>query len=123
MLFLSLYLGYFLVKFYSVINIFSQQSMPLSSLIFSIVVFVIWTFIPVLGYLFAKLIGAKGKSSARILFIVGAVLGLFENVLFNFEFFMPYQGDVSIIMVMVLFFITAFISLKESSFLLKSNNK
>ena len=123
MLFLSLYLGYFLVKLYSVINIFSQQSMPLSSLIFSIVVFVIWTFIPVLGYLFAKLIGAKGKSSARILFIVGAVLGLFENVLFNFEFFMPYQGDVSIIMVMVLFFITAFISLKESSFLLKSNNK
>lgn len=123
MLFLSLYLGYFLVKFYSVINIFSQQSMPLSSLIFSIVVFVIWTFIPVLGYLFAKLIGAKGKSSARILFIVGAVVGLFENVLFNFEFFMPYQGDVSIIMVMVLFFITAFISLKESSFLLKSNNK
>ena len=86
-------------------------------------VFVIWTFIPVLGYLFAKLIGAKGKSSARILFIVGAVVGLFENVLFNFEFFMPYQGDVSIIMVMVLFFITAFISLKESSFLLKSNNK
>ena len=84
MLFLYLYLGYFLVKLYSVIGVLSQEKIALSALFFSIVVFFIWSFIPVLAYLFAKLIGAKGRSSAKMLFVIGASAALLENALFYF---------------------------------------
>lgn len=122
MLFLYLYLGYFLVKSYSVVNVLSQEEVALSALIFSIVVFFIWSFIPVLGYLIARLIGAKGYSSAKMLFIVGAGVGLFENALFHFHVLTPYQGDIGTFMVMGLFFITAYFSLKAPTFLLGNKN-
>jgi hypothetical protein len=112
MLFLYLYLGYALVKLYSVTNVLSQQSLSLSALIFSIVVFLIWSFIPVLGYLLAKLIGAKGQSSTKILLLIGVSAGLLENGLFYFHIITPYQGDIGTIIVMGIFFITAYFSLK-----------
>ena len=100
MLFLYLYLGYFLVKLYSVVNVLSRQDLAFSVLLFSIVVFLIWSFIPVLGYLLAKLIGAKGVSSGKMLFVVGTGVGLLENGLFHFHILTPYQGDLGTIMVM-----------------------
>jgi len=112
MLFLYLYLGYSLVKLYSVAHVLFQQSLALSALLFSIIVFFIWSFIPVLGYLIARLIGAKGQSSALALFIIGMGAGLLENFLFYFKLLTPYQGDMGTLMVMGLFFITAYFSLK-----------
>ena len=112
MLFVYLYLGYALVKLYSVANVLSQQGLSLSALIFSIVVFLIWSFIPVLGYLLAKLIGAKGQSSSKVLLLIGVSAGLLENGLFYFKIITPYQGDIGTIIVMGIFFITAYFSLK-----------
>ncbi|MBA6378170.1 MULTISPECIES: hypothetical protein [unclassified Colwellia] len=112
MLFLYLYIGYCLVKLYSVINVLSQQSLALSAIIFSIVVFFIWSFIPVLGYLLAKLIGAKGQSSGYVLFIIGVGVGLLENALFYLNVITPYQGDTGTLIVMGVFFITAYFSFK-----------
>jgi len=111
MLFLYLYLGYFLVKFYSVVGVLSQEKIALSAIFFSIVVFFIWSFIPVLAYLFAKLIGAKGRSSAKVLFVVGTSAALLENALFYFNVLTPYQGDLGTLIVMGIFFITAYFTL------------
>lgn len=116
MLFIYLYFGYSLVKLYSVINVLSQQSIALSSLIYSLVIFAVWSFIPVLGYLFAKLIGAKGHSNAKMLFVVGAAVGLLESTLLYFDAFAEFRGDVSTLIVMGIFFMTAYFSLKEPSF-------
>lgn len=123
MLFIYLYFGYSLVKLYSVINVLSQQSIALSSVIYSLVIFVIWSFIPILGYLFAKLIGAKGHSSEKMLFIVGAMVGLLESTLLYFEAFSGSRGSISTLIVMGVFFITAYFSLKEPSFLQKNSSK
>jgi hypothetical protein len=112
MLFFYLYLGYALVKLYSVANSLLNQNLALSALIFSIVVFFVWSFIPVLGYLLAKLIGAKGQSSAKVLLLIGIGAGLFENGLFYYHILTPYQGDIGTIVVMGIFFITAYFSLQ-----------
>lgn len=122
MLFLYLYLGYFLVKLYSVVGILSQQKVALSALFFSIVVFFVWSFIPVLAYLLAKLIGAKGRSSARVLFVIGASAALLENALFYYNVLTPYQGDRGTLIVMGIFFITAYFSLKTPRFSLKNES-
>ena len=112
MLFFYLYLGYALVKLYSIANSLLNQNLALSALIFSIVVFLVWSFIPVLGYLLAKLIGAKGQSSAKVLLLIGIGAGLFENGLFYYHILTPYQGDIGTIVVMGIFFITAYFSLQ-----------
>jgi len=122
MLFLYLYLGYFLVKLYSVVGVLSQEKIALSALIFSIIVFFIWSFIPVLAYLFAKLIGAKGRSSAKVLFIIGASTALVENALFYFNILTPYQGDQGMLIVMCVFFITPYFSLKGPDLFGKSKS-
>jgi hypothetical protein len=122
MLFLYLYLGYFLVKLYSVFDVLSQENIALSALIFSIVVFFVWSFIPVLAYLFAKLIGAKGRSSAKVLFVIGASAALLENALFYFDVLTPYQGDRGTLIVMGIFFITAYFSLTTPRFFVKNEN-
>lgn len=121
MLFLYLYMGYALVKLYSVITVLSQQHLALSALIFSIVIFLIWSFIPVLGYLLAKLIGAKGKSSAAVLLIMGIGVGLLENALFYFDFLTPYQGYMGTLIVMGVFFITAYFSFQTPRLFSKKN--
>jgi len=122
MLFLYLYLGYFLVKLYSVVGVLSQQKVALSALFFSIVVFFVWSFIPVLAYLLAKLIGAKGRSSARVLFVIGASAALLENALFYYNVLTPYQGDRGTLIVMGIFFITAYFSLETPRFSLKNES-
>ena len=122
MLFLYLYLGYLLVKLYSVIGVLSQEKIALSALFISIVVFFIWSFIPVLAYLFAKLIGAKGRSSAKALFVIGASAALLENALFYFNVLTPYQGDRGTLIVMGIFFITAYFSLVTPSLFVKNES-
>ena len=112
MLFLYLYLGYALVKLYSVTNNLLNPRLSMSALIFSVVVFLVWSFIPVLGYLLAKLIGAEGQSSAKVLLLIGIGAGLFENGLFYYHILTPYQGDIGTIVVMGMFFITAYFSLQ-----------
>ncbi len=122
MLFLYLYLGYFLVKIYSVVGVLSQQKVTMSALFFSIAVFFVWSFIPVLAYLLAKLIGAKGRSSARVLIVIGASAALLENALFYYNVLTPYQGDRGTLIVMGIFFITAYFSLAIPRLSAKNEN-
>jgi hypothetical protein len=69
----------------------------------------------------AKLIGAKGESSAAVLLIMGIGVGLFENALFYFDFLTPYQGDMGTLIVMGVFFIMAYFSFQTPSLFSKKN--
>jgi hypothetical protein len=110
---LHLYLGYLIIKAYSLINTLSQEYIAGPAIVFSLVVFVIWSFVPMLGYLLAKLFGAKGHSSALTLFIVGMGVSLFENALFYFNALSPYQGSTGTFLVMIIFFISAYVSFSK----------
>jgi len=115
---LYLFLGYASVQSYSFIKVLAGSNYPLSVFIFSLAVFLIWSFIPVLGYFFAKLIGAKGKSHKFALLVFGLSAGLFEKALYHFDI-ITFNGDMlGTIIVGILLFCSAFISIKPPT-----NNK
>lgn len=105
-----LYLGYLLLHSYSLISKLWQTSMPYTAVVFSIVVFFIWTFIPFLGYCLAKLFKADGQVSHSLLFVFGIVIGLIEKGLFYFDFLSQQQNTIGTLIVFVLFFAVAYVS-------------
>lgn len=110
-----LYLGYLVVQSYALINKLWQTSMPFSAVFFSIVVFFIWTFIPFLGYCFAKLIKAGGQLSHSVLFVFGIVIGLVEKGLFYFNFLSQEQNMTGTLIVFALFFAIAYVSFNKEA--------
>ena len=82
---LALYFGYLLVQTYGIIDVFMKNTIAPSAAFFSIIVFLIWSFIPLLGYAAAKALGAKGIASKPLLVILGICIALFENSWFYFE--------------------------------------
>jgi len=50
-------------QLYAIIGVFSKNTVAASAIFFSLVVFAIWSFIPILGYAFAKGIGAHGHTN------------------------------------------------------------
>lgn len=63
---LYLYLGYVVTQLYAIAEVFSKNTMAPSALLFSLVVFVIWSFIPVLAYLLAKAMVLKAKLTESV---------------------------------------------------------
>ena len=110
-----LYLGYLLVQSYTLISKLLQTSMPFSAVIFSIVVFFIWTFIPFLGYCLAKLFKAEGHLSHSALFVFGVVIGLVEKGLFYFNLLSQEQNTIGTLMVFTLFFTVAYVSFNNAT--------
>ncbi len=108
---LPLYLGYLVFQLYLVIGIFFKVSISASAVFFSIIVFFIWTFLPLIGYLLAKLLGAKGEASKRALFCFGLSIGALEQAWFYFNISTQEQGDFSTFIVVILFFCAAYISI------------
>jgi len=82
---LYLYLGYLIVQLYSLISVFSRNELAISAIVFSITVFVIWSFIPMIGYIFARMISGSETLDKRFLLALGFSLGLMENALFYFD--------------------------------------
>ena len=112
---LYLYLGYLLVQFYPLIDKLSQSDLPSSALFFSISVFVIWSFIPLFGYLAAKLFNAHGRLNNYILIALGLVVGLLEEGLYYFNFLTYKQTNIGTLIAFFLFFIIAYISIKKTT--------
>lgn len=108
-----LYLGYLFIQLYGIINVFNRNSIATSAIIFSILVFIIWSFLPMIGYIIAKLTGANGKVSKYVLFIYGFVVGLLENSLFYFDLLTKEQNLIGTFMVIFLFFVIAYIRLPQ----------
>jgi hypothetical protein len=110
---IALYIGYLLVQTYSIIGVFFKNDIAPSAVVFSIIVFIIWSFIPLLGYPLAKLVGAKGLSNKPMLFTFGVGIALLENSWFYFNWLVKGEDLISTIIVFGLFFIVAFLPLKK----------
>ena len=111
-----------MVQSYPLIDKLFQSNISIPAIFFSIVVVFIWSFIPVVGYWLAKLLKANGQVSKYILFIFGVSVGLIEDSLFYFDFLTPKQNTIGTLIVFVLFFIIAFISINNKKFGAKKPN-
>ena len=104
-----LYLAFMLVQSYSLISKLLQTSMPFSAVVFSIVVFFIWTFIPFSGYCLAKLCKANGNLNNITLFFIGIIIGAIDKGLFHFKVLTQEQNIIGTLIIFSLFFATAYI--------------
>ncbi len=111
---LYLYLGYVVTQFYSIIDVFLKNSVAPSAIFFSLVVFVIWSFIPVLGYPLAKAIGAKGYADKIPLVFAGIVIALIENGLTYFSLISDKQYNIGTAIVFLLFFMLAYLPINKA---------
>ena len=116
---MHLYLGYLLVHFSFLILKLSESNVPISAMVYSVVVVFIWSFIPFTGYCLAKLLKAKGEATNVVLLTFGVAIGAFERGLFHFNILTTEQSNIGMFIVFILFFIVAYIStnknkLKES---------
>ena len=109
-----LYLGYLLVQLYTLVAKLFQTSMSPSILFFSIMVVFIWSVIPFVGYLLAKMFKANGQLNKYILFILGVSVGLIEISLFHFDILTKEQNTIGTLFVIILFFIIPFISVNKA---------
>ena len=89
---LYLYLGYVLAQLYAVIEKLLTESISPVAMFFSIVVFIIWSTFPVVGYLLANAFKAKGNLNNKALLASGFALGFVENILFHFNI-LPYGWE------------------------------
>ena len=89
---LYLYLGYVLAHSYAVIEKLVTESISPVAMFFSVVVFIIWSTFPVVGYLLAKAFKAKGNLNNKALLASGFALGFVENILFHFNI-LPYGWE------------------------------
>ncbi|KGJ94364.1 hypothetical protein [Colwellia psychrerythraea] len=108
-----LYLGYVVIQFYAIIDVFSRNSLAVSAVLFSIVVFIIWSFIPILGYILAKALGAKGYAKRIPLLLCGVIIGLSENALTYFNLIAEKQYNIGTALVFILCFVIAYLPLNR----------
>ncbi len=110
---LYLYLGYVVTQFYAIFDVFTKATIAPSAIFFSLIVFIIWSFIPVLGYFFGKMLGARGLANNITLFIAGIVVALIENGLTYFNILNDKQFNIGAAVVLVLFFFIAYLPLNK----------
>lgn len=111
-----LYLGYLLVQLSPLIIKFFQVNLAISSILFSVVIVFIWSFIPFIGYWVAKLFKANGKANKYSLFIFGVGIGIVESSLFYFDFLTNKQANIGTLIAFFLFFVVAYISTNKNKF-------
>ncbi len=108
-----LYLGYVVIQFYAIADVFSRNSLAASAVVFSIAVFFIWSFIPMLGYILAKALGAKGHAKSLPLLLCGVAIALSENGLTYFNLISEQQYNIGTAMVFLLCFVIAYLPLNK----------
>ena len=111
-----LYLGYLLIQLYSVVDKLFQSNLSISVIVFSVIVLFLWSLIPFIGYGLAKILKANGKASKPILFALGMGIGLIENSLFYFDLLTKNQNPIGTLVVFILFFTVAFVSINTTKF-------
>ena len=112
---LHLYIGYLFIQLFAIVELFSKASISMVAVFFSLIVFIIWSSLPILGYLLAKYCGAKEAGSRFKLTLLGSLIALIENGLFYVEVLSKEKTGLAIVVVFVLFFLSAFIPLDRVS--------
>ena len=106
---LALYFGYLIVQLVFLASVKLPQGMDLSSIIFSVTVFVVWSFLPVVAYIGAKAIGAKGNLPKIILFGIGISAAVIEKLLLEFDILNNEQQMIGFSLVCITFFAIAYV--------------
>jgi hypothetical protein len=112
---MHLYFGYLLVQVCLLAVQISKSNMSVSALFFSVIVVLFWSFIPVVGYLLAKLLKANGKVSKYFLLTLGVAIALIEKSLFYFEILTKNQVLIGTFVAFVLCFIVTYISTNKTA--------
>ena len=110
---LYLYLGYVITQSYAIVGVLSKNDLAPSALLFSLVVFVIWSFLPVLGFVLAKVLGANGYAKKLTLLLAGVSIALIENGLTYFNLLSEQQYNIGTSIVFLLFFLVAYLPLNK----------
>jgi len=110
---LYLYLGYIFSQSYAVIEKLVVSNIAPLAMFFSVVVFLLWSALPVAGYLLAKWCKAKGNLSNKVLVVCGFIFGVVENTLFHFNILSYGSETLATFMVFCLSFALAHISLTK----------
>jgi len=105
----ALYFGYLIVQLIFLATVKLPQGLDLSSIIFSVSVFVIWSFLPVVAYIGAKAIGAKGNLPKLTLFSIGISAAVIEKLLLEFDILSNGQQMIGFSLVCITFFAIAYI--------------
>jgi len=121
---LPLYCGYLIFQLSLVLGLFYKVNISASAVFFSVIVFIVWTFIPTLGYTVAKWFLHKKPNyiepSTKVLFLTGLIIGFAEQAWFYFNISIREQSNLSTFIVFILFFLAAFITTPNIS--AKKNN-
>jgi len=110
-----LYFGYLFFNFLILLNKLLHENITTSAVLFSVAVIFIWSFIPFIGYLVAKILKANTKNNKYILLFLGFGIGLFERSLFYFDVLTHKQTFIGTIIVFLLFFLIAYLPTKSSN--------
>ena len=114
---LYLYLGFLLTQSPVVIKVIYNANIPLLTIAFSIIVFMIWSLFPILGFALGKgvgkLINVKTYCNKYILFTLGCSISIIEQALFHFEILSQKDGYAAMLVTASLFFGAAFVSLSR----------
>lgn len=131
---LSLYLGFLLGQSLSALEVIISSNIPPLMIFFSVVVLVIWSFFPIMGYGLGRILNfycltpktqsLLRHSSSKVLFAVGLIMSLIERSLYNFKILTDidgYLGDgyYGLLISAIAFFLIAFLPLDK----LSSQNK
>ena len=120
---LYLYLGFLIAQSYSVAQVIYNANIPILTVLFSITVFLIWSFFPVLGYGFARIFGKKLTVNKYLMITFGISISLIEQLLFHFDVYTRSDGYLTILMTAGMFFAVAFLPLNRKTMNLSNQNK
>jgi hypothetical protein len=112
---LHLYLGYLFIQLFSVVDKVFSGNIATSAMFFSIIVFLIWSFVPILGYVFSKLFRILPSYNKLFFLGYGIFVSLIENGLFYFNILSYEENVLSTSISFALFFIIAFIPQPKKS--------
>ncbi len=108
-----LYLGFLLGQSFSVVQVIYNASIPLLTIVFSIVVFLTWSFLPLMGYALARLLGAQLKYTKYWLIALGLMISLIEQVIYYYDVTTSKDGYATILVTASLFFAVAYLPLSQ----------
>lgn len=112
---LYLYIGFVFAQSFSVAQVIYNANIPPLTIMFSIIVFLVWSLLPLLGYGAARLMGAKLECSKYLLLFLGISISVIEQLLFHFDVLTTVDGYLTTLVTAGLFFAVAFLPLSKSS--------
>ncbi len=103
-----LYAGFVSVQLYNALKVLLFTSASASAIFFSVIVFIIWTVLPVSAYAIAKLCGGRSNYKPWVLIVLGAAIALIEKLIFHLGLFGKDEFALGMGFAAILFFILAY---------------